>query len=130
MLLLHRLTPTLLRVVFSLVSISIAVDGRAQTKIDVETWKHAEERIKAIYDRNEFRAKAFRPIWLGDSSGIVVEERDETGSKRCAGCMKQPVASGANTTTTSRSQRHPIPTSHPAGNIACLQIALRCDLST
>lgn len=34
----------------------------------------AEARLKAIYDRGEFRAKAFRPTWRTDSSGLVVEE--------------------------------------------------------
>ena len=36
----------------------------------------AEARLKAIYERGEFRAKAFRPTWLNDSSGFLIEETD------------------------------------------------------
>jgi hypothetical protein len=47
-----------------------------------EAWyATAEARLKAIYDRGEFRAKAFRPTWLNDSSGFVVEEPDSTSGK-------------------------------------------------
>jgi len=41
----------------------------------------AEARLKAIYDRGEFRAKAYRPTWLSDSSGFVVEETDPATGK-------------------------------------------------
>ena len=41
----------------------------------------AEARLKAIYDRGEFRAKPYRPTWLNDSSGFVVEEADPTSGK-------------------------------------------------
>ena len=41
----------------------------------------ADARLKAIYDRGEFRAKAYRPTWLNDSSGFVVEETDPTTGK-------------------------------------------------
>jgi dipeptidyl-peptidase-4 len=34
----------------------------------------AEARLKAIYDRGEFRARTFRPVWLSDSSGFVAQE--------------------------------------------------------
>jgi dipeptidyl-peptidase 4 len=37
---------------------------------------HAESRLKSIYDRGEYRAKSFRPNWLSDSSGFVLEEAD------------------------------------------------------
>jgi dipeptidyl-peptidase-4 len=33
----------------------------------------AEARLKAIYDRGEFRARNFRPVWLSDSSGFVTQ---------------------------------------------------------
>ncbi len=47
-----------------------------------ETWyATAESRLKAIYERGEFRAKAFRPTWLSDSSGFVVEEPDAATGK-------------------------------------------------
>ena len=41
----------------------------------------AESRLKAIYDRGEFRAKAYRPVWLNDNSGFVVEEVDPATGK-------------------------------------------------
>ena len=34
----------------------------------------ADARLRAIYDRNEFRAKRFRADWLSDSSGYTVME--------------------------------------------------------
>ncbi|MEY4568283.1 MAG: Prolyl tripeptidyl peptidase precursor, partial [Planctomycetota bacterium] len=41
------------------------------------TWQnHAEPRIKSIYDRGDFRANNFRPQWLDDSSGFLIEETD------------------------------------------------------
>ncbi len=36
--------------------------------------KEAESRLRAVYDRGEFRAKRFRANWLGDSSGYTVSE--------------------------------------------------------
>jgi dipeptidyl-peptidase-4 len=37
--------------------------------------------LKAIYERGEFRAKAYRPVWLSDSSGFVVEDADPATGK-------------------------------------------------
>jgi hypothetical protein len=36
--------------------------------------KKAESRLRAIYDRDEFRAKRYRADWLPDSSGYTVLE--------------------------------------------------------
>ena len=53
---------------------TIAVpDIRAQTS-QVLVLKEAESRLRAIYDREEFRAKRFRADWLSDSSGYTVLE--------------------------------------------------------
>ena len=43
--------------------------------------KEAESRLRAIYERNEFRAKRFRADWLSDSSGYTILESapDEDG---------------------------------------------------
>lgn len=42
-----------------------------------DAWRPAtEDRLKAIYDRGEFRAKGFSAEWLPDSSGYVVAEVD------------------------------------------------------
>lgn len=37
---------------------------------------YAEPRLKSIYDRGDFRPKSFRPVWLKDSSGFLVDETD------------------------------------------------------
>jgi len=41
--------------------------------------EQAEQRLRAIYDRGEFRARRFRGEWLPDSSGYTVSERDDSG---------------------------------------------------
>lgn len=67
---------TLLGAVASLCVIVAARDLSAQTS-DGSNWQgRAEARLKAIYDRGEFRAKSYRPTWLSDSSGFVTEEVD------------------------------------------------------
>ncbi|MBL7189404.1 MAG: DPP IV N-terminal domain-containing protein [Phycisphaerae bacterium] len=48
-------------------------DLHGQTSKEV-FFKEAESRLRAIYDREEFRAKRFRADWLGDSSGYTVLE--------------------------------------------------------
>ncbi len=41
------------------------------------TWQsHAELRLKSIYDRGEFRAKNFKPNWMSDSSGFLIDDVD------------------------------------------------------
>jgi len=39
--------------------------------------QETEERLRAIYDRGEFRARKFQAKWLADSSGYTVQERDK-----------------------------------------------------
>lgn len=56
-------------------------DLLAQTTVDSSWRSHAEARLKGIYDRGEYRAKNFKPKWLGDSSGFVVEEIDANTNK-------------------------------------------------
>jgi len=49
---------------------------------DGSDWQsQAVERLKAIYDRGEFRAKNYRPTWLSDSSGFVTQEPGPTGQE-------------------------------------------------
>ncbi|QDV28609.1 Prolyl tripeptidyl peptidase precursor [Planctopirus ephydatiae] len=49
---------------------------------DAPDWQsQAETRLKAIYDRGEFRAKNYRPTWLPDSSGFIIEEFDPQTKK-------------------------------------------------
>ncbi len=50
--------------------------GNAQTHTNSEWHSHAEARLKSIYDRGEFRAKAYQAIWLKDSSGFVTKTVD------------------------------------------------------
>lgn len=46
----------------------------AQSPGDPNWYSKMQERLKAIYERGEFRAKAFRPTWLRDNSGFVIKE--------------------------------------------------------
>ncbi len=64
----------LLCVVASIAVLVIPCELLAQVAFDKNWQETAEARMKAIYDRGEFRAKGFRPTWLSDSSGFVVEE--------------------------------------------------------
>jgi dipeptidyl-peptidase-4 len=48
-------------------------DACAQTSKEL-ILKKAESRLRAIYEREEFRAKRFRADWLPDSSGYTVRE--------------------------------------------------------
>jgi dipeptidyl-peptidase-4 len=67
---------TLLRAVTSLCAVFVTVDLLAQTYQDSNWQANAEARLKAIYERGEFRARDYRPTWLPDSSGFVTEELD------------------------------------------------------
>lgn len=55
---------------------------KAQTHQDLKWQDNAEERLKAIYDRGEFRARGFGAQWLPDSSGYTVRERDAISKKQ------------------------------------------------
>jgi dipeptidyl-peptidase 4 len=55
----------------------------------------AESRLRAIYDRDEFRAKAFRAEWLSDSSGYTVWESAPEAKKQVR--VRYEVASGQRT---------------------------------
>jgi len=48
----------------------------AQTTPDSPWQALAESRLKAIFDRGEFRAQKFQAQWLPDSSGYTVQEPD------------------------------------------------------
>jgi dipeptidyl-peptidase-4 len=56
-----------------LVGTVVAPDVRAQTSRE-SLFKETESRLRAIYDRDEFRPKRFRGDWLSDSSGYTVSE--------------------------------------------------------
>lgn len=59
-------------------NLSGIVDVHAQ---DVRWQDAAVERLRAIYDRNEFRAPNVDPEWLPDSSGYKVREKDPETNK-------------------------------------------------
>ncbi len=60
-----------LTIVFSLWQLA-AQQVAAQAPSDTTWQRHAENRFKSIYDRGEFRATNFHPVWLSDSSGFVL----------------------------------------------------------
>lgn len=66
----------LLCMVASVTSLLAGREVSAQTSLDSTGQNRIEARLKAIYDRGEFRAKPYRPTWLSDSSGFVTEEVD------------------------------------------------------
>jgi dipeptidyl-peptidase-4 len=57
--------------------------------------KEAETRLRAIYDREEFRAKRFRAEWLPDSSGYTVLESVPNKTERVL--VRYDAASGKRT---------------------------------
>ena len=62
------------RFIFVCIVCIVAVpDIRGQTFRE-EILEEAESRLRAIYERGEFRAKGFRADWLPDSSGYTVLE--------------------------------------------------------
>ncbi len=57
--------------------------------------KKVESRLRAIYDRGEFRAKRFRADWLADSSGYTVLEPVPGANERVL--VRYDVATGKRT---------------------------------
>ena len=60
-----------------------------------EHLRHAEQRIRAIYEHGEFRGKPFRADWQEDSTGYVVTETRD-GSQRGV-AVRYDVADGKRT---------------------------------
>jgi len=58
---------------------SIAVPAVPAQTPQERPLKEAESRLRAIYERNEFRAKRFRADWLSDSSGYTILESVSDG---------------------------------------------------
>ncbi len=54
---------------------------QAQTSRDSSGQQETESRLKAIYERGEFRPQKFQAEWLPDSSGYTVQERDPKTDK-------------------------------------------------
>lgn len=71
----------LLSTLVALSLMAVPATGQAQSS-SAEGWRSiAEERLKAIYSRREFRTKPFRAEWLPDSSGYVVQERSPQSNR-------------------------------------------------
>jgi dipeptidyl-peptidase-4 len=91
---------------------TIAVpDIRAQSSQEL-ILKEAESRLRAIYDRDEFRAKRFRADWLSDSSGYTVLESVPDAKERML--VRYEAASGKHTVL-DPSQKEK---AHRSGNIS------------
>lgn len=66
----------------SMLAVLTAESSSAQTAKESSWQSHAEPRLKGIYERGEFRAKSFRPNWLSDSSGFLLDESDPVSQKQ------------------------------------------------
>ena len=68
-----------------------------QPVTDLDWWETAHQRLKALYDRGEFKPDKFETRWLDDSSGYTVEERKtrwrydaRTGERTKASASNKP----------------------------------------
>ena len=61
---------------------TVAVSDVCSQTTAEDLLKQAESRFRAIYDRDEFRAKQFRADWLPDSSGYTVLESAPDAKQR------------------------------------------------
>jgi dipeptidyl-peptidase-4 len=77
-----------------IVSIAAVPDIYGQTARE-KILEEAESRLRAIYERGEFRAKRFRADWLPDSSGYTVLEAVPGSEKRVL--VRYDAASGKRT---------------------------------
>ncbi len=65
------------------VSLAVGVcQAQPQTSRDLSWQNYAELRLKAIYDRGEFRPQKFQAAWHPDSLGYTVQERDPKTDNR------------------------------------------------
>lgn len=65
----------------TLLAMVVVQDLPAQSPGGLNWQGKAVERLKAIYDRGEFRAKNYRPTWLSDSSGFVTREQEKNAKE-------------------------------------------------
>jgi len=68
------------------------VNGQDETAANL---RQAEQRIRAIYERGEFRGRGFRANWLDDSAGYVVTEMPRGARRPIA--VRYDVATGKRT---------------------------------
>lgn len=74
-------TVPMIRLIMLICVVVAAGELGAETDRQSSWQGKAESRLKGIYERGEFRAKGFRPDWLGDSSGFLVVEVDPDTQK-------------------------------------------------
>jgi dipeptidyl-peptidase-4 len=71
-----------LQVAFCVVLLAMLSCKLCAQGVSDAVWRdHAATRLKAIYERGDLRAKVFRPNWLSDSSGLVVDTVDPSSSQ-------------------------------------------------
>jgi dipeptidyl-peptidase-4 len=84
---------------FALLMIALWLTTGGSLSGQVIEWPaEAEERLKAIYERREFRGRGFNGEWLPDSSGYLVR-KSGTGSDPAA-VMRYDILSGEGTEVT------------------------------
>jgi len=62
------------RILWVGIAAAVAIPAARSAPADEALLKQAESRLRAIYERNEYRPKSFRAEWLADSSGYTVSE--------------------------------------------------------
>ena len=74
---------------------SLAASETHAERVSELTLERAESRLRAIYERDEFRAKRFRADWLPDSTGYTVTEPAPDGKEQVR--VRYDAASGNRT---------------------------------
>lgn len=68
---------------FPFVALALHLAFFADVQAQDPSWQdEAVERLRGIYDRNDFRARDTEPEWLLDSSGYKLRERDSKTNRR------------------------------------------------
>ncbi len=99
-------------IVISIIISTTAVPGICAQTSREHILKKAESRLRAIYDRDEFRPKGFRADWLSDSSGYTVLESVPGAKERVQ--VRYDAASGKRTVPASPQGEKP----NRSGNIS------------
>ena len=67
---------------FAALFLLMGICGAPAQAAEERSWQpETESRLKAIYDRGEFRSQRLQVEWLSDSSGYTVQERDPASDK-------------------------------------------------
>jgi dipeptidyl-peptidase-4 len=86
----------------------------------------AESRLRAIYDRDEFRPKSFRADWLADSSGYTVLESVPNAIEKIL--VRYDAASGKRTVLDDAEQKQPPRSGKPSPDGASVVFSERGNL--